>query len=126
MPELATKLELNGSPADAVRAFVGEGGLPQERAGYILARFAMTLVPNNNGATEYIDQALHQLSDDETAQLHQPPLSDELIDMSKQYLVATEGKTGPFGHGMLKGQVTSLLLSMIIDHGTRPDGLNNA
>jgi hypothetical protein len=120
------RLKFEGSPYDSIRAYVYGDGLPAERAGYILARQALYYLSkenahNENIAAEFSDLALHQLTDETTADLHQPPLGEELRDLAKQHLEEYPFYRGEGYHrGQTKGSVTALILNMIIDHGSQP------
>lgn len=113
-------LRMTGSPYDSVRKYIAQGGLPQERAGYILARQALYMLQEREAsAGQYVDMALHQLTDDETAKLHEPRLSDGLKSTAIDHIVHHEHASMP-GLTRTSGATTALLLNMIIDHGSRP------
>lgn len=112
-------LRMTGSPYDSVRQFIDQGGLPQERAGYILARQALYMLQERAASTgQYVDMALHQLTDDETADLHQPPLNDGLKSIAIDHIAHHEYVGLPH-LAKTSGATTALLLNMVIDHGSR-------
>lgn len=123
MPEKKVEFRFEGSPVDDMRQFVHRGGLPPERAGYILARQALYHLTRREyeyDAPKFIDLAFHALTDDETANLHEPPLSPDLRGIALRYMQAFPyNREGHYGKTY--GQTAALLVNMIIDHGSRSD-----
>lgn len=115
-------LKYHQSHIDAMRQFVYSGGLPKERAGYILARQALFFLEqrdNERNGPEFVHLAFHQLTDDVTADQHEPPLSPELRDMTIRYMQEYPYDT-EWHRGRAYGWSAALLLNMVIDHGSKP------
>jgi hypothetical protein len=104
-----------GSPYDTVRNVVYGDHLPKERAGYILARYALSQCHDGPHFDSYAILALRTLTDEETAAEHQPPVSDELRELTQELL---EKRTGT-GHDVDLSVDAALLLAWAVDEGER-------
>lgn len=105
--------EFKGSPIDIVETMIFRDHLPEEQAGYIVARYALALTHKKDDFEKYADHAMQLLTNEQTAGQHVPPLSDELTQLTQDYLAAQEN--GRFG--MINVQV--LILSAIVQHGSQ-------
>jgi hypothetical protein len=109
----AQEIKFTGSPYDVVRRIVVGDHLPKERAGYILAKYALSKYAERSDFDYYAKLALHRLTDEDTASEHQPPLSDELKTLTRDILDARSG-----GYVDLASDAV-LLLAWAVDEGER-------
>ncbi|MDQ2972982.1 MAG: hypothetical protein M3Q79_00665 [bacterium] len=106
-----------GSPSDIARKIIQEQ-LPDERKGYILAQFVLSMNEHCGANREYsyfsefAKSAFDALTDEDAGNKLQPPLPDDLRDTLIAYRNEFDGAIRP-------NRLTGLLLSLVVDHGAR-------
>lgn len=110
-----SSMQLRGNERGIVKEIIEGKRLPKERAGYILAYLALAQDVNTVGSRfrDYAEAAFDALTGDDTAELHVPPLPEDLVN---DILVYREMRRQCQDY---PDDIAVLLLAAAVDHGSR-------